>query len=407
MDNKVYYGEYSLKHWIDLILKGNIILPWYQRSFVWDKKRIRELIKTLENNQFVPSVIIGAVKEKGEWKNYILDGQQRLTSILFAKYNKYLDKEAFASKKTDSKIDSIAGDAINNEDENIDNEIKIVKWNFKEIINDKQINLEELKKSFYKELFDREKDKKNENFFNERYLGFAYIKPNDNVNDEDQSKFYSDIFRNINTGGIILTRLESRRSLYFLKENLKNFFAPEFLDNIKVKTSSKESGLIDFIKYLSILSQYKGYGSTLYKYGGRDWEKNENYYKEYIIAVVDNVTSNELHFDVSYPNANSYTNERMDKLKDFISKLDISKEFNSIIDMDMFFFGLVNEIVFENKEIDITRKSNLFEKLEAKIEEFKYEDKHKDDPYRLKYLKPRIIASIEIYREYRKNEESH
>ena len=27
MENRVYYGEYSLKHWLDLILKKNIILP--------------------------------------------------------------------------------------------------------------------------------------------------------------------------------------------------------------------------------------------------------------------------------------------------------------------------------------------------------------------------------------------
>ena len=46
MDKRVYYGEYSLKHWIDLILKENIVLPWYQRSFVWDKGQIENLIKT-------------------------------------------------------------------------------------------------------------------------------------------------------------------------------------------------------------------------------------------------------------------------------------------------------------------------------------------------------------------------
>lgn len=34
MENKVYYGEYSLKHWIDLILKQDIELPLYQRYFV-------------------------------------------------------------------------------------------------------------------------------------------------------------------------------------------------------------------------------------------------------------------------------------------------------------------------------------------------------------------------------------
>ena len=61
MKNKVYYGEYSLKHWIELILKGNILLPWYQRSFVWEKEQIKSLIKTLDNNQFIPPIVIGEI----------------------------------------------------------------------------------------------------------------------------------------------------------------------------------------------------------------------------------------------------------------------------------------------------------------------------------------------------------
>ncbi len=44
MDNRVYYGEYSLKHWIDLILKENIILPDYQRYFVWNEQKVETLI---------------------------------------------------------------------------------------------------------------------------------------------------------------------------------------------------------------------------------------------------------------------------------------------------------------------------------------------------------------------------
>lgn len=31
MENKVYYGEYTLKHWIKLMLSGNIVLPECQR----------------------------------------------------------------------------------------------------------------------------------------------------------------------------------------------------------------------------------------------------------------------------------------------------------------------------------------------------------------------------------------
>ena len=32
MNTRVYYGEYSLSHWIELVLTQNIILPEYQRQ---------------------------------------------------------------------------------------------------------------------------------------------------------------------------------------------------------------------------------------------------------------------------------------------------------------------------------------------------------------------------------------
>ena len=51
MENRVYYGEYSLSHWIKLILKGNIKLPKYQRGFVWDESDVKKLIETLEKKR--------------------------------------------------------------------------------------------------------------------------------------------------------------------------------------------------------------------------------------------------------------------------------------------------------------------------------------------------------------------
>jgi len=393
MDKRVYYGEYSLKHWIDLILKENIVLPWYQRSFVWDKGQIENLIKTLDNNQFIPPIIIGAVRKNGEWENYILDGQQRLTSILFAKFNKYIDTKEYISQKPNTEIVQIADDLSDTEDDVIDEKIKMINWSFSEIIKNKQIDSNELDNPFYKKLLENNKDEK---WFREHFLGFAYIKPSNNVNDEDQSKFYSDIFRNINIGGTKLTRLETRKSLYFLKEDLKNFFVPEFLNSIKIETSSKESGLIDFIKYLSILSQYIGNNSTLLKYGGRDWEKNENYYQKYIMAVVDNNSHNELRFDVSYPTI-PYNNVRIENLKNKISQFEIPKSFTSIIEMDMYFFGLVNEIVFLDNQLDERKKEDLKNELNTKINELRETENHKDNPHSLKYLKSRISASLDIY----------
>ncbi len=54
-ENRVYYGEYSLKHWIDLMLKKNIVLPSYQRLFVWNEDKVEALMQTFEDNFFYPS----------------------------------------------------------------------------------------------------------------------------------------------------------------------------------------------------------------------------------------------------------------------------------------------------------------------------------------------------------------
>lgn len=91
--NKVYYGDYTLQHWIDLILTGSIILPPYQRFFVWDKKQSVGLVKALIENQFVPPVTIGSYIEDEKKLNLILDGQQRLTSILLTYLGIFPQKE--------------------------------------------------------------------------------------------------------------------------------------------------------------------------------------------------------------------------------------------------------------------------------------------------------------------------
>lgn len=86
MDSRVYYGEYSLRHWINMLLSKNIILPEYQRSFVWDEKDVRRLVDSIQHGQFVQPVTIALYKvEDGmPGQNLIIDGQQRLSSILLA-----------------------------------------------------------------------------------------------------------------------------------------------------------------------------------------------------------------------------------------------------------------------------------------------------------------------------------
>lgn len=75
MESRVYYGEYSLKHWINLMLKRNVVLPDYQRCFVWDEKDVKRLIKSLYDGQFVQPITIANYNCESTEVNLLLDGQ--------------------------------------------------------------------------------------------------------------------------------------------------------------------------------------------------------------------------------------------------------------------------------------------------------------------------------------------
>ena len=110
---------------------------------------------------------------------------------------------------------------------------------------------------------------------------------------------------------------------------------------------------------------------------------------------------------------------RYSKMSNFISDSPLSKKtFDSIIDCDLYYFGLIYLIIFENKNIDLEKWSDITKKIEKSIEEFKapYLDKqgvptyelskavsrsfHQKNPSALKYLRERVEKSIAIYREF-------
>lgn len=77
MKNKIFYGEYTLKHWIKLMLTGDIVLPEYQRHFVWKERDVKRLLVSLREGQFVQPVTIALYNDGVNKDNIILDGQQR------------------------------------------------------------------------------------------------------------------------------------------------------------------------------------------------------------------------------------------------------------------------------------------------------------------------------------------
>ncbi|MEX0811175.1 MAG: DUF262 domain-containing protein [Chitinophagales bacterium] len=388
MDNRVYYGEYCLKHWIELILKKNIILPDYQRYFVWNEKKVETLIDTFKKKQFVPPVTIGAFKNKNNNQNLILDGQQRLTSVLLAYLSLFPDETTY--KKA---IEKFANE--NDDEEEIDEQLdNILEWKF-EKLTEKGKNKQEILTKITDGNYKKIDFKIDDMFLETTFLGFSYLVPF--VTDErEQQKYYSSVFRNINIQGEALLPQESRASLYFLDQNLVQFFVPDFTKTFAVKGVSSETK-IDFVRCLSLLSQFNKENSVN-KVARSYKPKMEKYYEEYIYSVIADTDDKYGKFSSIFPN--KQYEARLLNLKQALNSLEIKNQFPSIIDLDMYFFGLTYTIVFENKTIDNTKKDELKQKIETKISVFKNDNSHTKAPSNLGHLRSRISSSIEVFEKY-------
>ena len=359
-NNRIYYGEYSLAYWIQMIIKGNIVLPEYQRTFVWNKDDYTNLIDSFKEKQFIPPVTIGAYKTTNGQDNLIIDGQQRLTSVFLAYIERFPKKEAGTGN-----IENLVNE--NDDDSDDDEQENMIEWTFKDLLakgNNKGEIIAKCPQEKYEIL-----DHLDDDFFNKIFLGFAYIVPSTST-EEEQQKFFSTLFRNINIRGKSLYVLESRASLYFLNHQLKEWFNPEFCKEISssIVDKSRKSSM-DFVRYVALLSQYKKKGSERgigYGYAS----KMENYYETYIYSVVGNKDSiifgkfSDIFTDKNYK-------PYLDEIDRLITELNYRRRFQSIIDLDLYFFGLIYFTVFEKRVLDTSRKDALEEELKNAINDIK------------------------------------
>lgn len=382
--SKNFYGEYSLEQWINFVLTKEIILPDYQRAFVWEKEDVEDLINSLKNGLFIPPITIG---NYGGSTNYILDGQQRLSAILIAYIGLFPDKDKFKFKDKEYISTANENDDLDDEEDRMP-----MDWQFKYFTKegqDRQSILNKIDSSKYKSV-DYGLGK---NFWKDAYIGFSLIIP---ISDEEseQQKLYSSVFRNINIKGKSLSQIESRKSLYFLREDFDKWFSPQFANSITINNAP-----IDFVRYLSLLSQYKKNKEDAGRIAQNYKTKMEKYYESYILAEV-NKESNSL-FSLLL---NSNLQNSFQMLEKHLRAESFPKKFNSIIDADIYLFGLIYYTIAEGKTIHIAKE--LLAEIGKTVQELKKDYKHTKSPSALKYLRSRIQTSIDEYRKYLTNETS-
>ena len=395
METRIYYGEYSLSYWIELILTKKIQLPPYQRCFVWTEELCNNLLTTISEGRYVPPITLGSyLNNQGQQSNLIIDGQQRLTSILLAYLGIFPDKEKYKSK-----MHLLATGEETDEEEDVNQYDNVLEWTFAELV-EKGRSKEEikakLKKGNYKEMSHTYAN----TFWENNCLGFTYIVPSGNS--QEQQKFYTKTFREINTQGIKLLNIESRRSLYFLDGSLNTLFEPTFAASYKIKLVA-ETPQLDFVRYLALIANYVKVNNFTKVAKGYAGKKLESFIEKYIYSVVGEGGDALFQgFDTVFPNRD-YQGD-LDILTLLLADLEIPKEFSSIIEMDLYFFGLIYLVLFQHKTIDISRKDVLKEHLNRKIEVFKAEDggKHSHTPAQFKYLRRRMQESVAIYNDFSK-----
>lgn len=407
MNKKIFYGEYTLLHWIELILKHNIILPDYQRGFVWPKENVESIVGSFKDGSFVPPVVIGTYKQDKITKNIILDGQQRLTSLLLSYIKLYPKFEDF--KKP---IENIYQDDEEYPLDDTPLPQEKIEWNFDILLRSKDpyklmLTREEIREG------NRDDLTKYENLpstccltdeeLEKHYLGFSYIVPMDD-NETAQQAFYSRLFRDINILGVNLENQESRRALYYLNPELTSFFEPSIVSGIHIKQNNR-SVKIDFVRSLAFCSQYKhDDGEEKIAKGCRKQVNLENYYADYIDSVI-----NGRHIDV-FGNFQVYIGisniqARLSSLDVAIKGLHFNKVYESIIDADLTLLGLIYYIVYENKKIELTDYDTIKSTVKDVISTYKTSseyDSHRRSPNALRHLRDRIKRSIGIYSDYAK-----
>lgn len=238
-----------------------------------------------------------------------------------------------------------------------------------------------------------------DDFLKNTFLGFSYLVPNipnlaAEVAENKQQEFFSSVFRNINLRGATLLPHESRTSLYYLDKDLVDFFDPEFCNHFKLNSGGKA----DFIRYISLLFQCH-YNESAYQVARGYKPKMEEYYEEYISRAVSDEPSEMFgKFSDIFPLKNY--KDRFNELQSTIQALEIPTQYTSIIDMDIYLFGLFYTTLIKNKKMDSSKKVALKDELDAKINELKQDPSHTKTPGSLKHLRSRIADSIEIYKKY-------
>lgn len=189
-------NDFNVKTVCDYIEQGVIVIPDFQRNYVWDMKRASKLIESLLIGLPIPQIFL---YEESRNRFLVVDGQQRLMSIY------YFSRERFPRKEKRGKIRAIYADRGGIPQDVLGDDEYFVKFNLTLPARERDQESKFNKRNYSTLGEDR-------HYLDMRPMRCVVIKQVAPQNDDDSSVF--EIFNRLNTGGVNLKQQEIRASLY-------------------------------------------------------------------------------------------------------------------------------------------------------------------------------------------------
>ena len=188
-------NDFNTKTLVDFIDSGVVVIPGFQRNYVWDIKSASRLIESLIVGLPVPQVFL---YERGRDEFVLIDGQQRLMSIY------YFVKGRFPKKSKLAELRSITTERSNISEELLadDRYFSDFRLNLPEAVPGQTNRLHKFR---YSELDDKERTS-----FDLRTIRHIIVRQMQPENDDAMYE----IFSRLNSGGENLKPQEIRRAAY-------------------------------------------------------------------------------------------------------------------------------------------------------------------------------------------------
>lgn len=188
-------NDFNLKTLFDFIESGALVIPGFQRNYVWDISRASKLVESILLGLPIPQIFL---YEEARNRFLVIDGQQRLMSIY------YFIKQRFPRKEKRVELRKIFGEHGGIPDEILEDDTYFRKFNLS--LSDPMPGQ---KNRFHGLNYSTLGDLKLG--FDMRTVRNVIVKQN--LPEDDDSAVF-EIFNRLNSGGINLTPQEIRASLY-------------------------------------------------------------------------------------------------------------------------------------------------------------------------------------------------